>query len=66
MQFSRVARVVGFGLLGYVGLVVAFETMLGVLQPDTGAQTLKHRFDMVMISTADPRYLQATTLASRS
>ena len=45
MEFSRVAKAVGFGLLGYVALVAAFETMLGVLQPDTG--------ETIVITTTD-------------
>jgi hypothetical protein len=45
MEFSRVAKIVGFGLLAYVGLVVVFETLLGVLQPDTG--------DTIVITTTD-------------
>lgn len=36
MGFSRVARAFGLGLLAYVGLVAVIETLLGVLQPDTG------------------------------
>ena len=36
MELSRVAKTLGVGLLAYVGLVVVFETLLGVLQPETG------------------------------
>ena len=36
MEISRVGKIVGLGLLAYVALVVVFETLLGVLQPDTG------------------------------
>ncbi len=45
MEFSRVARTVGFGLLAYVALVVVFETWLGVLQPDIG--------DTIVITTTN-------------
>ena len=45
MDFSRVGKIVGFGLLAYVGLVVVFETLLGVLQPETG--------DTIVITTTD-------------
>ena len=45
MGFSRIARAAGFGFLAYVGLVVVFETMLGVLQPDTG--------ETIVITTTD-------------
>ena len=45
MELSRIARAAGFGLLAYVGLVVALETLLGVLQPDTG--------DTIVITTTD-------------
>lgn len=45
MEVSRVAKTVGVVLLAYVGLVVAFETLLGVLQPDTG--------DTIVITTTD-------------
>lgn len=45
MNLSRVAKAVGFGLLGYVGLVVVFETLLGVVQPETG--------DTIVITTTD-------------
>ena len=46
MELLRVAKPVGFALLAYVGLVVAFETMLGVVQPETG--------DTIVITTTDP------------
>jgi hypothetical protein len=39
------AKTVGVGLLAYVGLVVAFETLLGVVQPETG--------DTIVITTTD-------------
>ena len=45
MEISRIARAAGLGLLAYVGLVVVFETLLGVLQPDTG--------DTIVITTTD-------------
>ena len=45
MELSRVAKIIGFGLLAYVGLVVAFETMLGVVQPETG--------DTIVITTTN-------------
>ena len=45
MELSRVARTAGLGLLAYVGFVVVFETLLGVLQPDTG--------DTIVITTTD-------------
>ncbi len=45
MDRLRVAKAVGFGLLGYLVLVVAFETMLAVLQPETG--------DTIVITTTD-------------
>ena len=45
MGSSRAAKIVGSGLLAYVGLVVVFETLLGVLQPDTG--------DTIVITTTD-------------
>ena len=45
MQWSRIAKVVGLGLLGYVALVVVFETLLGVFQPETG--------DTIVITTTD-------------
>ena len=45
MDFSRIAKALGFGLLGYVALVVVFETMLGVFQPDTG--------ETIVITTTD-------------
>ena len=45
MKLSRVARTVGFGLLAYVAMVVLFETLLGVLQPETG--------DTIVITTTD-------------
>jgi hypothetical protein len=45
MEFSRVAKTVGFGLVAYVGVVVVLETLLGVLQPDTG--------DTIVITTTD-------------
>ena len=45
MELSRIARAAGLGLLAYVGLVVVFETLLGVLQPDTG--------DTIVITTTD-------------
>jgi hypothetical protein len=45
MKWSRVAKTVGFGLLAYVGIVVVFETLLGVVQPDTG--------DTIVITTTD-------------
>jgi hypothetical protein len=45
MEISRVAKAVGFGLLGYLALVVVFETVLGVLQPETG--------DTIVITTTD-------------
>jgi hypothetical protein len=45
MNFSRVAKTLGIGLLVYVGFVVLVETMLGVVQPDTG--------DTLVITTTD-------------
>ena len=45
MSFSRVAKTVGFALLAYVGFVAVFETLLGVLQPDTG--------ETIVITTTD-------------
>lgn len=45
MELSRVAKRVGIGLLAYVGLVVVFETLLGVFQPETG--------DTIVITTTD-------------
>lgn len=45
MELSRVAKTVGIGLLAYVGFVVAFETLLGVVQPETG--------DTIIITTTD-------------
>ena len=45
MERSRVAKTLGVGLLAYVALVVVFETLLGVLQPDTG--------DTIVITTTD-------------
>ena len=45
MEISRVGKIVGLGLLAYVALVVVFETLLGVLQPDTG--------DTIVITTTD-------------
>ena len=45
MQLSRVAKTIGIALLAYVGLVVVFETLLGVLQPETG--------DTIVITTTD-------------
>ena len=45
MEFSRVAKTGGLALLAYVGLVVVFETLLGVLQPETG--------DTIVITTTD-------------
>ena len=45
MKLSRIARTAGIALLGYVGLVVVFETLLGVLQPETG--------DTIVITTTD-------------
>ena len=45
MELSRIAKTVGVGLLAYVGLVVAFETLLGVVQPETG--------DTIVITTTD-------------
>ena len=45
MSFARVAKAIGFGLLAYVGLVVVFETLLGVLQPETG--------DTIVITTTN-------------
>ena len=45
MELLRVAKPVGFAFLAYVGLVVAFETLLGVVQPETG--------DTIVITTTD-------------
>ncbi len=45
MEFSRLAKRVGVALLAYVGLVVVFETLLGVFQPETG--------DTIVITTTD-------------
>ena len=45
MEFSRVAKTVGFGLLAYVGFVVVFETWLGLTQPETE--------DNIVITTTD-------------
>ena len=45
MNLSRVVKTLGIGLLAYVGFVVLFETMLGVVQPDTG--------DTLIITTTD-------------
>jgi len=45
VELSRIAKTVGVGLLAYVGLVVAFETLLGVVQPETG--------DTIVITTTD-------------
>jgi len=45
MEFSRIAKRVGIAVLAYVGLVVVFETFLGVLQPETG--------DTIVITTTD-------------
>ena len=45
MKLSRIARTGGIALLAYVGLVVVFETFLGVLQPETG--------DTIVITTTD-------------
>ena len=45
MELSRIARTAGFALLAYVGFVVVLETLLGVLQPDTG--------DTIVITTTD-------------
>ena len=45
MKLSRVAKTFGFGLLAYVGMVVLLETLLGVVQPDTG--------DTIVITTTD-------------
>ncbi|MDX1390520.1 MAG: hypothetical protein R3344_15130 [Acidobacteriota bacterium] len=45
MKLSRVAKTVGFGLLAYVGMVALFETLLGVVQPETG--------DTIVITTTD-------------
>jgi hypothetical protein len=45
MQLARVAKTIGIALLAYVGLVVVFETGLGVLQPETE--------DTIVITTTD-------------
>jgi hypothetical protein len=45
MELSRVARKAGLGFLAYVGFVVVFETLLGVVQPDTG--------ETIVITTTD-------------
>ena len=45
MEFSRVAKTVGFGLLAYVGFVIVFETMLGLVQPKDE--------DNIVITTTD-------------
>ena len=45
MNFSRFAKTIGIVLLACVGIVVLFETLLGVVQPDTG--------DTIVITTTD-------------
>ena len=51
MEISRIGKTIGFGLLGYVALVVAFETLLGVLQPDTGETIVITTTDSAGVST---------------
>ena len=45
MEYSRIGKAVGIALLAYAGLVVVFETGLGVFQPATG--------DTIVITTTD-------------
>ena len=57
MELSRIARTAGFAVLAYVGFVVVFETLLGVLQPETG--------DTIVITTTDANGVSADRVLGR-
>ncbi len=57
MEFSRVAKRAGLALVAYVGLVVVFETSLGLFQPETG--------DTIVITTTDAQGVSSDRVLGR-
>lgn len=57
MEFSRVAKRGGLALVAYVGLVVVFETSLGLFQPETG--------DTIVITTTDAQGVSSDRVLGR-
>ncbi|MDJ0786485.1 MAG: hypothetical protein QNK05_06725 [Myxococcota bacterium] len=58
MEITRVARIVGIGILAYVGLVVVVESALGLLQPDPG--------DTFVITTTDAEGVSSDRILSQN
>ena len=57
MSGSRIGKIIGGALIGYVALVVGFETLLGVVQPDTG--------DTIVITTTDAEGVSSDRVLGR-